>query len=152
MEIRAGMGLGKLRFGMTREAVTNEWGKPDEVEVMEGPDGGQFESWHYDEWEVSLAFDDEEGGRLITLAVSSPDATLDGRQLLGQEQGVLQDILKDMGIQTQEVNDLPEEADEEQDLLVAPELEMNFWLDEGMCTEIQWSAFFENDDTVNWPN
>ena len=60
-EIIPGVGLGTLKFGMTRDDVKKLVGKPDEVENLPGFEeevNDELESWHYDEHEFSLVFDD----------------------------------------------------------------------------------------------
>ena len=54
--ITPGIGLGVLRFGMTREQIKQLLGAPDEI-VNEEADS---ETWHYDELDLSLNFDQEE--------------------------------------------------------------------------------------------
>ena len=67
-EILLGEGLGDIQFGMTKNQVEAVLGKPDESETHIDNDDGEIfhsEHWHYDEYEISLAFDEIETLSLI---------------------------------------------------------------------------------------
>ena len=69
--IKPGIGLGAVKFGMTREQVSEILGDPTEIDVFtDDESGANVESWHYDEDEASFAFDEEADWRLTTIAVS----------------------------------------------------------------------------------
>ncbi|MFW5753393.1 MAG: hypothetical protein ACOCV9_01205, partial [Marinilabiliaceae bacterium] len=82
--IELGKGLDKLYFGMNREAFRDIMGEPDEIETIENEELPEdlSEAWHYDDLELSASFDKLEDWRLTSLAVSSPDYTFEGIDLL----------------------------------------------------------------------
>ena len=80
-EIIFGVGLGDLKFGMTRDEAKKLLGKPDEIENLPGFEeevNDELESWHYDENEFSIVFDADYDWRLVSIAVSDPFFTLNG--------------------------------------------------------------------------
>ena len=87
-EIIPGVGLGTLKFGMTRDEVKKLVGKPDEVENLPGFEeevNDELESWHYDEHEFSLVFDADYDWRLVSIAVSDPYFTFHGKNIIGMD-------------------------------------------------------------------
>jgi hypothetical protein len=70
-EIKAGIGLDNIKFGMLREDIKNLLGEPDEIDThTDNEDEGQTESWHYDDMELSISFEEIDGMRLFSIAVS----------------------------------------------------------------------------------
>ena len=84
-EIKSGVGLGNIKFGMTRSQVKVILGEPSEIEKFSysETDEDLTESWHYDELDLSAGFDEDVDWRLVTLAVSSPDYEFMGKKLIG---------------------------------------------------------------------
>ena len=60
-EIRIGKGLGTLTFGNTRQQVKAMLGEPTDIEKysLSDTDDDSTESWHNDELDISLYFDEE---------------------------------------------------------------------------------------------
>lgn len=151
--IAAGKGIGSILFGMQKEDVHAILGEPTEKERdAYGDDTAEvIENWHYDELELSLAFDEEEDGKLITMATSSEDATLNGKSLVGIDKEALKTLLKEQSVKDLEYEDWTEEDEPKHELMYSAELEMNFWFNEDELTEIQMGPFFLDEDTINWP-
>lgn len=139
---------------MSRSAVKELLGEPDDIDEysFSGLESDRSESWHYDGLDLSMSFDAEDDWRLITLAVSSEDYLLEGQALVGKSRDELLSLLKQIGL-----NDLKSENEDTLDMpgheLVAERSRfMNFWLQEGVVKEIQWSPYFDEDDMVKWPS
>lgn len=151
-EIKPLEGLGKLKFGLTRDEVIDILGEPndrDRYSLGEGAD--ESESWHYDDLGISMSFDEDDGYRLITIAVSSPEYLLDGRPLVNFTRDELMDFLQSKGItdisfEDAETIDLPNH-----ELISANDLFLNVWLEEDKVKEVQWSPEFDDNDEVRWP-
>lgn len=153
-EIMPETGLGVVQFGMTREEVTAIMGKPSEVEAYNYEDGGdkdKTEAWHYDDLELSLSFDEDQDWKLTSIAASGGDYTIDGRNLFGISKDELIIALKEMDIEDIEEDDWSDDEMPEHVLISAEDIGVNFWLDGGVVSEIQWSALYLDDDTVEWP-
>jgi len=153
-EIIIGQGLGPVKFGMTRDQVEALLGAPDEVEenvdIDEDLDEAA-EAWHYDELEMSASFDMEDDWRLGMMAISSEDATLNGKALIGLNRNQLLESLQDMGFEDLVFEDWSDEEDEDRHLVQSDASAINFWLEEGILTEIQWGPRYLDDETVGWP-
>ena len=147
LEILPGKGLGEIRFGMTREEVAALMGDPAEIDVFEDEQpGNQVESWHYDEADVSFAFEEAEEWRLTTMAVSSADYKFDGVALIGMSKDAAFAELDKMNV------DYNFDEESGQDLHFSNETGLNFWMDGDVLREIQWSAEIDDDDKVLWPS
>ncbi len=153
-EIIIGQGLGPVKFGMTRDQVEALLGAPDEVEenvdIDEDLDEAA-EAWHYDELEMSASFDMEDDWKLGMMAISSEDALLNGKALIGLNRNQLLESLQDMGFEDLVFEDWSDEEDEDRHLVQSDASAINFWLEEGILTEIQWGPRYLDDETVDWP-
>lgn len=147
-DILPGEGLGKIRFGMSREELEKLIGEPDEIDSnsYSNAEESLTESWHYDTLNLSVSFDEEYDWELMTLSVSGPEYEFIGKQLIGLQKYKLTETLKSMGIENLVFEDWSTEEDPEHHLLAAEEAGMNFWLDKGVLTEIQWSPLFIDEE------
>ena len=70
--IQFGIGLGIIKFGMSRDQVKIILGEPNEKELHYDEDANidASELWHYDDLDISISFDQEEDWKLVTLAVT----------------------------------------------------------------------------------
>lgn len=149
-EIKPGVGLGNLKFGMTRAEVKLMLGEPSFIDKYSHTDSDTdlTESWEYDDLELSLSFDEDEKWRLVMMSVTSKHYQLEGISLIGmKEKYLLQQLEKfDLG-----ALDLEETDVDGQKVIEVEEQSINFWLMDGELDEIQWSPFFIDDDTIQWP-
>lgn len=147
-EIVPGKGLGELKFGMSRDEVLSLLGKPDDVDTYDDDeieDEGS-ESWHYDDLEISLSFDEEEDWVLTTIAVSNPSHTFMGHELIGLRKSELLAVLESLEINNLDIEDWSSEEVPNHLLISSNDLQINFWLEDEIVSEIQWGAFVEDDD------
>ena len=153
-DIQFGIGLGVLKFGMSREQVKTILGEPNEKELHYDEDINvdASELWHYDDLDVSISFDQEEDWKLVTLAVTSNFYQLNGKSLIGLSKKALMAELKTSQIEDLDIEDLSSEDSPNHVLLSSLSLGVNFWLDAGILEEIQWGPDFIDDDTIKWPN
>lgn len=152
-DIQAGQGLGRIKFGISREELKKILGEPDEVDRFSHSDAEDdlTESWHYDELDLSASFDQQEDWRLTTLSVSSPEYELEGESLIGLPKKEVTDRLKKLGLTDLESEDWSSAESPNHLLISSEEAGMNFWLDEGLLTEIQWGPLISEDDSLEWP-
>jgi hypothetical protein len=147
-DILPGEGLGKIRFGMSREEVKSIIGEPDEVDNYSYSEEEESltEAWHYDVLNLSLSFDEEYDWELMTISVSGAEYEFIGKRLIGLQEYKLTETLKSMGIENLSSEDWSTEEDPEHHLLAAEEAGINFWLEKGVLTEIQWSPLFMEEE------
>lgn len=152
-EIKPGEGLGQLKFGMTTNQVKKIIGEPDEVETYsyETEEGELSETWHYDALELSISFDEEEDWKLISIAVSSPEVTLKGHKLINLQRGDLLKVLEGMDLGPLEYEDWSSAESPNHKLITAENIEVNFWLDDDILSEIQLGPQFDEKDDIKWP-
>lgn len=152
-EIKPLKGLGKINFGMSRDEIKSMLGEADDIDdySFSGGDEDRSQSWHYDELELSMSFDEDDDWRVITIAVSSGFYELEGKSLIGMGRDELMKELENLGFDDLEMEegaglDMPDH-----DLIASPSRFMNFWLQNDVLSEIQWSPEFTEGDEINWP-
>ncbi len=146
-EIIPGEGLGDLKFGMTRDEVQTILSVPNDKDSINDPEYPEDNSevWHYDEFEISLGFEkigDE--WRLENIALSSNDYELHHRKLIGLDKETLLAKLDKMGL-TEFLLDEFEEEEGTQTVIRSNETAINFFLEDGVLSEIMWSPIYEEE-------
>ena len=141
--ILLGEGLGKLKFGHTREVVNNLLGEPQEIErySYSNTDTDYTESWHYDDLELSLSFDESNNWTLSVIAVSGKGFTIEGESVMGKEKEEVLKTLKKLGIEDYEEEDIliDDEDDDTRSQLISFEyFNLNLWFENNTLTEIQF--------------
>lgn len=153
-EIKSGFGLGNLKFGMDRNEVKKMLGEPNEIEKYSYTEKTEnlTETWHYDDLELSLDFDEEDEWKLGTISVTSEFYKLKNRNLIGLNKNELLSVLNELKIEDLEFEDWSSEESPEHTLIASDSLGINFWLDSEILNEIQWGPLFEDDEeTIIWP-
>lgn len=154
-EIVPGVGLGGIKFGMTREEVKVVIGPPDDIESLPGFEeevNDQLESWHYDEYEFSLVFDAMYEWRLVSIAVSDPYFTLFGNQIIELDKQSALDVLEKNNITITHVEDVSDDENPDLILMEAEESGLMIWFQDDQVIEIQFLPDVEEDgETLNWP-
>ena len=152
-EIKPGFGLGNLKFGMSRAEVKLILGEPSFIDKYSHSDSNEdlTEAWEYDELKLSLSFDEEEDWKLIMISVSSDFYQLNSESLIGLSCEKLIKALENLNLGELNLEDCSEDDSEDQKVIEIDEKSINFWLNEGVLDEIQWSPLFIDDDTIKWP-
>lgn len=152
-EIKPGVGLGNLKFGITRNDVKKMLGEPTETEKYSYTDTDQdlTESWHYDELELSLSFDEDFDWKLSTIAVSSDDYEFKGKKIVGLTKTELLPFLNANGINDLEPEELEEDEDDSSILLISDKNSISFYFEDNILSEIQWGPTIVDDEAVIWP-
>ncbi len=152
-EIKAGVGLGVLKFGMDRNQVQMILGAPEEKDTFFYKEEGnsEAESWYYDSIDLSLEFDAEEDWKLVTIEINSEAYTFHGSALVGQSKEALKAELKKHNIEDWEHEELFMEEAPTRELISSGQLGINFWFEENAITEIQWGPLFVDEETIKWP-
>ncbi|WP_420318700.1 hypothetical protein [Ekhidna sp.] len=153
VDILPGIGLGKLKFGMSRDEVKSMLGEPNHQEITHYGDDEEDKSdaWEYHPLRLDMSFEEAEDWRLTILSVSSEDYLFKGSSLIGLSQEELMEELDLHGIKDLEIEDLSSKDHPEQILIASEELGMNFWLHQDILEEIQWGPLFADENTIQWP-
>ncbi len=145
-EIKPGTGYGKIKFGASMDDIEARLGKPSEIER----DEDQLTYWHYDDEILSLTFDGTEGWKLSSLLAGDLGMKLFDQDLDELSQEGLKALLKENGAKN--VTSQDEIVDGATiDTIEAEDLEMIFWFENGDLTEVQWGPFFNDEDSIMWP-
>ena len=149
-EIKLGVGLGVLKFGMTRTEVKLILGEPSFIDKYSHSesDNDLTESWEYDDLKLSLSFDEEESWKVTMMSVNSNFYEFEGKSLIGKSE---KDILTSLNINDSYLEDVSERDGENHKVIEIDKKSINFWFIDSVLDEIQWSPLFIDDDTINWP-
>jgi hypothetical protein len=152
-EIKPGYGLGNLKFGMTRAEAKLMLGEPSFIDKYSHSDSAEdlTESWEYEDLGLSISFDEEEKWKLIMISVTSDFYELNGVSLIGLKEKELLKKLETMNLGELDLEDCSDLGSDEQKVIEIEEKSINFWLIDDALDEIQWSPFFIDDDTIDWP-
>jgi hypothetical protein len=147
-EIIIGQGIGSIVFGMTKDELIEVAGKPDEKEQFnyDESDENQAESWHYDSLELSVAFEEINDWKLTSIAVSSPGYSLEGKKLIGLTKDEVLKEISSFDLGTMEYEDCSTDESPDLGVISFDESALNLWFDEGVLTEIQWGALWEDEN------
>ncbi len=139
--INAKEGLGILKFGMSREEVKAILGEANEIESFSytDSDDDMTESWHYDALDLSLGFDQEGDWHLISIAITSNAYLFKDKELIGLSEDALVEALNSMDIDQIVIEDVSEDESSSQYLVSCENIGVNFWLEDDLVTEIQWT-------------
>lgn len=154
-EIVPGVGIGGLKFGMTRDEVKVVVGKPDDIENLPGFEeevNDELESWHYDEYEFSLVFDADYDWRLVSIAVSDPFFTFYGKSIIGMAKQDVLDLFAEKAIEISNVEDVSDDENPDMELIESDEEGLMVWFEGGEAIEMQILPDVEEDgETLMWP-
>ncbi|MEZ4909818.1 MAG: hypothetical protein R2774_03040 [Saprospiraceae bacterium] len=153
-EITLAAGIGALKFGMTKEDVATLLGEPEEKSEFESDfSPGMFlGSWHYDILEMTLVFDPYYEDRLVSIGVSDPHYTLQGKSLIGMSMEEIENYLEKLDIQITDNDDKSSEEEPDLWLIECEESGILFWISDDEVIEVQINPFMDDDDNVAWPN
>lgn len=148
ININLGEGLDDLKFGMTKDQVTLLLGEPTETET-ENIDGNTIQTFHYDDREVSLIFDESADFRLVTIASNNQDIRLKERSMIGLSESKLLSELEEMGFD--DISDEHFEKSGSENMYSSDEYGISFYIDEGEVTEIIWTTDIDEEGNIVWP-
>lgn len=151
--IKPGYGLGSLKFGMSRAEVKRMLGEPSFIDKYSHTDSDDdlTESWEYDALELSLSFDEDEDWKLMMISVNSDFYQLEGVSLIGLGENELLKKLEAVNLGKLNLEESSEYDGQNQKVIDIDEKSINFWINDGVLDEIQWSPLFIDDDTIKWP-
>lgn len=152
-EIKLGIGLGPVKFGMSRAEVKLILGEPSNIEKFSYSDSDQdlTESWEFEDQGISLSFDEEEKWKLTMISITSKFYELEGKSLIGLNIEDLLEQLYKFNYGDVEVEDCSEDDIFDNKLIDIVEKSISFWLNDDVLDEIQWTPFFIDEDTIDWP-
>lgn len=151
--ITLGVGVENIKFGMTKGEIEKLLGEPSDKELYsydeESEDADLTEVWHYDQLEFSLSFDEADDWRLVMIAASDENYTINDKTIIGLPEEEIEGVLKSLGFTDIETEDLDDE--DEGRVYKVESKSLNIWIDLGVASEIQWGPFWDEDEEPIWP-
>ncbi|MCC9165369.1 hypothetical protein [Pontibacter harenae] len=146
-DIRLGKGLGKIKFGLTRDEVEELLGEPEEVEESEEDDEFEHQAWNYWEDGYSLYFDKEDDYRLSCIETANREVQIWGERVFEMSKEQVQKLFEDNNI-----TDVEEEEMETGETRISYEREMvDLYFDEDQLIAINFGVFIDDNLEVLWP-
>jgi hypothetical protein len=137
--IELGVGVGLFKFGMSREALRQKAGEPDEIEKNDDEldDEGHIEVWHYDDYDLSVEFIEGNDWHLSTIAVNSENCFLGDVCLIGKNMSEVTSFIEATKLGEYEMEKLDLDDHHEVVLVSVFDAGLNLWFEAGVLTEIQ---------------
>lgn len=151
IDINSGEGLGRIKFGMDVDEVEDLIGSADEKESYALESGESTESWHYDELELSISFVVSSQKRLVSVTTSSEDSILYGQEIVGMNKKELLKYLEKKKVSDVQFEDCSTTDTPDLKLYYSMNLAMNFWLEDGVVSDVEWGVKMDDKDQVIWP-
>ena len=154
MEIKPGIGIGQIKFGISEEELVTLLGKPHSVEAGEYVEnsGDLNRKLIYQEG-LSFTFDLEDNYRLCCISIRNQGYKLFGRDLIGLPLAIVRSFMSKQLSEIPKYEDWSSEESPNHVLLDYDSLGMLLWFNDDLLDEIQCSyLFFEDDQTVKWPD
>lgn len=153
-EIIPGVGVGDIKFGITRDELLVMLGEPNVIDrfsyIHDGEDW--TETWEYNNLGLSFGFDEDNDWRLSLITISSRDFEFGNRILIGLSKDDLKNIISDMNVFDLIYENCPIEEAPTHELLSSDSLGMNFWFDDDEVSEVQLGPLFFDPNTIRWPD
>jgi hypothetical protein len=151
MKIELGRGLDQVLFGKSREEVEKILGVASEKEslFLDEEENNELDTWHYDNVDVSLGFEEEEDYKLVTISVGNSEVTLYDKPVLGLSKEEFSELLISNGNEKPEIEAL--DIDGNIGVFI-DNYHCKFWLEDNQIIEFEFGPFFKDDDSYEWPS
>ena len=152
-EIKIGKGLGEIKFGISRDELKKILGEPDEADKYSYTDteADMTESWHYDELEISVSFDEEDDWQLGAMSVTSDEFLFNGEKLIGITEEEALSYIASIYPDDIEHEFTTYDDDPDRVLVSFDGLSLSFWFMNGILEEIEWGVLWDEADMQIWP-
>jgi hypothetical protein len=153
MDIKPGIGIGQIKFGISEEQLIAILGKP--IFVKEGEyieKSGDYSRELFYQKDLSFTFDTEDSYRLGLITIRNSGHLLYGRDLIGLPMAFVKSIISKKVSEIPKYKNWSHENALNHISLDYDKLGLCFWFDNDLLDEIQCSYLFHEDgDTVIWP-
>ncbi|EHQ88894.1 hypothetical protein [Desulfosporosinus youngiae] len=144
MEIKIGIGLDCLVFGMSQKEVEDILGKPDKTSETEKDKGIVY--YFYDKL-IKTKFDKEEDLKLYSIEVHNPDVKMFKKKLINKTKGEIESLLLNNGYKKIEYEDY-----DTFDIIFCEEIWTTFEFELNRLKNIEFSPLFKDSKNIIWPN
>jgi hypothetical protein len=153
MEIKPGIGVGQIKFGMDEQELKKIYGQPaliKEGEYVENS-GDLNREWVYSNG-ISFTFDKEDDYRLGIISVTKKGFTLFGRDLIGVPFESVRSFMSKQSYEIPKKEDWSSEESPNHVLLDYDSIGLFLWFNDDILDEIQFSyQFLSDNNTIDWP-
>jgi len=152
-KIKTGIGVGELKFGISKDEAKKILGEPDECEKYSysNTEKDLTEIWYYKDLGLNISFDEEEDWRLGLITIESETYLFENKIFIGQNKNEILSKLKNLKIIDIEYEDMSTVENPTHELYSSDSLGINFWFDDNKLSEIQVSPLFVDNETIKWP-
>ena len=152
-KIKAGIGVGELKFGISKDNVKKILGEPENREKYSYSNSEKdlTETWYYKGLGLNISFDEEDNWRLCLITIESETYILQNQIFIGKDKKEILSKLKKLEIIDIEYEDMSTIESPTHELYSSDSLGINFWFDYNKLTEIQISPLFIDNETIKWP-
>ena len=146
LHIKPEIGLGDLKFGSTKSAITALVGIPKDKEIIKEEDVEEVEVWHYPDYGYSLFFETGQLPRLTSIEVYHEDSELFNEKIFSLSEEEIIVLLKKNGYEELEIED--HEWGERR--ISCDELSMDFYFQENELVTINFGIYLDFNDTLGF--
>jgi len=143
MEIKIGLGLDNIIFGIFQEDVINVLGKPDKISESEKEDGIVY---YYNNQMIKTKFDLLDNGKLYSFEVYNPKAIMFNQEIINKKKSEILDLLKLNGY-----DDIEQEDYEFFETLFCRGIWSTFAFEFGKLVHVEFSPLSDSNDKIIWP-
>lgn len=143
MEIKIGVGLDNIVFGMSQEDVKNLLGTPDKVSYTEWSYGVVLT---FNKIMTKFKFDEKEDLKLVSIETFYSDVIMLDQRVIGKEKSELETLLQSFGFSKLEY--------EEYDFfetIHCDNVDATFEFEFNRLRGIEFSPLFNSDEQIIWP-
>ncbi|QXP78836.1 hypothetical protein [Winogradskyella sp. HaHa_3_26] len=152
-KIKTGIGVGELKFGISKDDAKQILGEPDDCEKYSysNTEKDLTEIWYYKNLGLNISFDEDEDWRLGSITIESETYLFENSIFIGQDKNEILSKLKNLKIIDVEYEDMSTIENPTHELYSSDTLGINFWFDNNKLSEIQINPLFIDDETIKWP-
>lgn len=149
-EILLGIGIGKLRFGISQDQCRDLLGVPDSEEDLDYLEDGSIidKLWNYDEIGITLHFSQDLDLKLTSIETEEPNITLFGKTIIGCSKQEAINNAKAFGLEEPEI----ESYEEGVERLMFDDFQLEFWIEDDFVYMIEWGPFWLDEENPEWPS
>lgn len=143
MEVKIGIGVDNIVFGMTQEEVDYLWGKPNKVSKSELENGVVY---YYNDKMIKFNFDGEYGYKLYSIEIFHPQLLILGKSVINETKENIISILNESGYVKTEYEDY-----DFFDTIFCEDIWSTFRFEFNMLKSIEFSPLYDDNDEMIWP-
>lgn len=144
MEIKIGIGIEDIFFGMSKDEIKVILGEPDKIIR------GAVEDWityEYFDKMIRLIFSKEQNDKLITIEVHHQDILIFGENIFNKSKEEIRLFMNNHGYNVMEYEDYGTF-----ETLASNKLHLTLEFEFNKLNSIEFSPLFKNDDDIIWPS